>query len=119
MGTFVIYVSFSILINFTYKLEFITLASTMKTSLQCIESLFFVRMLNVIQSLDLFMHAASVPSAVVVKPKPVTYGGVTADEFYEVIQDIMYHFVYFVCFTFDFKLMIFFLKNGPQNNFSV
>lgn len=66
----------------------------MKTSLQHVESPILRSYAdNVIQSLDLFVHATSVPSTVVAKPKLVTYGGVTADEFYEVIQDIMYHLV--------------------------
>lgn len=60
----------------------------MLTSLQHIESPVLRSYAdNVIQSLDLFMHATSVPYAVVAKPKQVTYGGVTAEEFYEVIED--------------------------------
>lgn len=57
------------------------------------ENISSVFLLLQFQSLDLFINAASAPPKVVPKPIPTTYGGVTADEFYDVIEDIVYHFI--------------------------
>ena len=45
---------------------------------------------HVIQSLDHFMNAAKAPAPIVSKPKLESYGGVYADDLYEVIKDIVY-----------------------------